>query len=102
TRYRLTEPMLGTLIPAMCRTGRCLIRRKPDDTELPELRWDDGPPWEFWLEVKPEGSGKKYQVAGVLRRGEERRPLSAPVMLIHGGLVFWDDQVARLEDFGAF
>jgi superfamily II DNA or RNA helicase len=101
-RYRLTEPLLETLIPGMCRTGRCRLRRAPEVAELAELHWDDGEPWEFWLQVTRDGSGKHYLVQGDLRRGEERLTLAKPVLLVQGGLVFTADRVARLRDFGAF
>jgi superfamily II DNA or RNA helicase len=101
-RYRLTEPMLETLIPGMCSTGRCRLRRSPDDAELPVLHWDDGEPWEFWLQVTRDRSGSHYLVQGDLRRGAERLALAQPLMLLHGGLVFTENQVGRLQDFGAF
>jgi superfamily II DNA or RNA helicase len=102
SRYQLTEPMFEAVLPSMCRTGRCRLRRSPEDEELVELRWDDGEPWEFWLQVTRDGSGKHYLVQGDLRRGRQRLPLAEPIMLVHGGLVFRGDQVARLRDFGAF
>jgi hypothetical protein len=101
-RYQLSPPQQEALLPRMCRTGRCLLRVTPDDPEPRLLQWDDGPPWEFHLEVAPDESGNNYLVSGVLRRGEERMGLADPVLLVKGGLVFWDDRVARLEDFGAF
>jgi superfamily II DNA or RNA helicase len=102
SRYRLTEPMLEAVLPSMCHTGRCRLRRSPEDEELLELRWDDGQPWEFWLQVTRDGTGKHYLLQGDLRRGEQRLSLAEPVMLVHGGLVFTANRVARLHDFGAF
>jgi superfamily II DNA or RNA helicase len=101
-RYQLSSSMQETLIALMCRTGRCLLRRSSDAPELPVLQWDDGPPWEFWLVVRLDDAGKEYQLMGQLRRGEERQPLAAPVLLVSDGLVFWPDTVARLQDFQAF
>jgi superfamily II DNA or RNA helicase len=102
-RYRLTEAMQDALLPVLCATGRCLLRPAGQGAaELRPLRWDDGEPWEFWLKVSPEEGRKRYQVVGELRRGTETLPLAAPVLLVKGGLVFWDDRVARLRDFDAF
>src|SRR5216683_6156804 len=101
-RYRLTEPMLETLLPGMCRTGRCCLRRSPEDAEVRMLEWDDGEPWELWLQVARDGTGKHCLLQGDLRRGEERLALATPILLVHGGLVFTEDRVARLRDFGAF
>ncbi len=101
-RYRLSEPTQDLLIPAMCHTGRCRLRLTDKDAELRALRWDEGTPWEFRLEVAPDAAGKQYVLTGSLRRGTERLDLASPVLLVHGGLVFWEDRVARLEDFEAF
>ena len=66
------------------------------------LRWDDAGPWEFWLKVTPDDAGKTYAISGELRRGEERLELKTPLLLLSGGLVFWEDRVAPLRDFNAF
>jgi superfamily II DNA or RNA helicase len=100
-RYRLSAPAQDVVLAPMCRTGRCLLRESADALLRP-LAWDDGPPWEFRLEVVPDEAGKNYLVNGALRRGEERMALSKPALLVRGGLVFSDDQVARLQDFDAF
>jgi hypothetical protein len=41
-------------------------------------------------------------VAGELRRGGEQLALKAPLLLLSGGLVFWEDRVAPLLDYDAF
>ena len=66
------------------------------------LRWDDAGPWEFWLTVTPDDTGKTYAISGELRRAGERLALETPLLLLSGGLVFWEDRVAPLLDFGAF
>ena len=99
-RYRLSEPLADALIPEMCRTGRCRLRVQ-EDADLRDLRWDEGGPWEFWLVVAPDSTGKHYVGEGWLRRGAERVPLAEPRMLAEG-LVFWDDRAACFEDCGAF
>src|SRR5205085_4091316 len=78
------------------------LRKEAKDTDLRPLAWDDGPPWEFHLEIVPDASGKNYLVTGGLHRGGERMPLAQPVLLTAGGLMFWQDRATRLEDFGAF
>jgi superfamily II DNA or RNA helicase len=101
-RYRLSGALQETLIPLMCQTGRCVLRAEPGDEEMPALRWDDGTPWECWLEARRDPSGTRYIVTASLRRGDERLALSAPLMLAAGGLVFTEDRVARLDDSGVF
>lgn len=101
-RYHLSAPQQELLVPLMCRTGRCFLKVDEQGTDVRPLTWDDAGPWVFHLEVHPDASGKRYVLAGVLRRGEERLPLAEPVLLVAGGLVFWGDRVAPLDDSGAF
>ena len=86
----------------LCATGRCLLRESEPDGSMRPLRWDDAGPWEFWLTVTPDDTGKTYAISGELRRGGERLALETPLLLLSGGLVFWEDRVAPLLDFGAF
>jgi hypothetical protein len=102
SRCRLPGPAQELLLSRICATGRCLLRRSAEDPDLQPLQWEDGTPWEFWLRVARDGDGEQYVVTGELRRGELRRDLGDPLLLVPGGLVFWGDTVARLQDFGAF
>jgi superfamily II DNA or RNA helicase len=101
SRYRLSPAMYTALVPALCRTRRCFLRKDANATLQP-LTWDDGPPWELRVEIVVGDSGKNFVVNGALRRGDERLPMAKPVLLVGGGLVFWDDRVAPLQDFDAF
>ncbi|TMI76349.1 MAG: hypothetical protein E6H04_15045 [Bacillati bacterium ANGP1] len=110
--YAVSPSMQETLIPLMCRTDRLQLRVagpgaegrqvgearpasgrswRPSRRGLPaediEVQWDDGPPWEFHLEVERTQDGASYVIAGVLRRGEERLPLADPVLLLPSGFV---------------
>src|SRR5262249_41069846 len=100
-RYHLTAATQEALLPLGCGTGRCFLR-PGEGADLRPLRWDGGAPWEFWLKVAPDGRDKNYVITGELRRDEERMALAAPVLLVAGGLVFWDGRAARLDDSGAF
>ena len=73
-RYRLAGPQQEFLLPLMCRTGRCFMRKDRLDAALLPMQWDEGAPWEFRLNVAEDG--KNYQLRGALVRGErseERR-----------------------------
>jgi superfamily II DNA or RNA helicase len=98
----LSHEAQESLVPMIARTGRLCLRMSPTDQTLWNVSWDEGEPFELVLEVRPEADKKKYTLTGVLRRGPERRPLSEPVLLVAGGLVFWKDRVSRLRDFDAF
>ncbi|HZU34890.1 MAG TPA: SWIM zinc finger family protein, partial [Gemmataceae bacterium] len=102
SRYHLQAPQQAVLMPLLCQTGRCRLRVRQDEPEPRTLHWDDGPPWEFWLALTSPDEGKTYRLVGTLRREGQEMPLSKPVLLVAGGLVFWDDFVGRLNDFSAF
>jgi superfamily II DNA or RNA helicase len=102
TRYVLSEPIGHVLLPRICQTGRCCLRLSQPDGELLPIAWDDGGPWEFWVQVARDDGGKNYIVSGSLRRGDDRMPLSQPVLLVSDGVVFAGDRAARLDDHGAF
>jgi superfamily II DNA or RNA helicase len=98
--FTLSPALCETLLPQLLRSGRCHLRwQQCQDPVL--LQLDEGPPWDFCLEVAAK-SPKMYSLRGALRRGDERRDLSEPVLLIDGGWVFWPNLAARLNTFHAF
>jgi superfamily II DNA or RNA helicase len=101
-RYVLPLALSQALLPMLCPTNRCLLRKSELDDSLRPLRWDDAGSWEFWLTVTRDDDGKTYAISGELRRAGERLALETPLLLLSGGLVFWEDRVAPLVDFGAF
>jgi superfamily II DNA or RNA helicase len=90
------------VLPLMCATGRCLLRVSIMANEHPTIHWDDGDAWNFFIKVTQENGDGNYIVKGALRRGEAEMELAKPVLLLDGGLVFWDNWVSRLNDHGAF
>jgi superfamily II DNA or RNA helicase len=101
-RFSLSKPVQDALLPRICRTGRCFIRASADQSDLRSIRWDEGSPWELWLQVAPDEQAKHYLVTGSLRRGEERMPLTTPVLLTEGGIAFWEDRASPVNHFDAF
>lgn len=100
--YQFSGLLPGLVIPLIASSGRGRL-------SLPELRdlwlpfeWDDGEPYEFWLEVHPSKSNEQYIVSGSLRRGEERMDMAAPVLMIDDGLLFTREKAARFDAQGAF
>jgi superfamily II DNA or RNA helicase len=93
TLYRLHNGLDQWLVPRLCASGRCLLRRD-SGAQLSELAWDPGEPWEFWLEMR-KGDGH-YLVDGYLRRGDERRTLDEPHLLVDR-LVFFEGKAARFD-----
>jgi superfamily II DNA or RNA helicase len=100
--FALTPALWEIVLPMMCATGRCALRRSVAGGESTVLEWDDGDAWELCLRVTPAERGKYYRLTGLLRRVEAEMPLAEPALLVAGGLVFYDRRVGRLNDLGAF
>jgi SNF2 domain-containing protein/helicase-like protein/SNF2 helicase associated protein/SWIM zinc finger len=99
--FAVPENLWELALPLMCQTGRCLLRSPQLDCDRP-LDWDDGPAWELCLKVERETDSERYRLAGSLRRGEAELDLAQPLLLLAGGLIFYDGRIARLNDHGAF
>jgi superfamily II DNA or RNA helicase len=97
----ISESAAGVLLPLAAHTGRCRIRLDGRQLEGEPLGWDDGAPWELWLEVREEADGD-CTLRGSLRRGDERMDLGAPLLFLRSGLLVTSDHVARLDSRGAF
>jgi superfamily II DNA or RNA helicase len=92
------------MLPLLCRTGRCHLglQTQDEDEELsPPLAWQDGEPWQFRLEVRRSQESGPYEVAGALRRGDERLDLTAPLMLSEAGILCMREWAALYEHHGA-
>ena len=94
--FRLRHPFASTVMPEITRTGRCLLQVHGYDEELLPLAWDEGGPWRFVLRLLRQ-EGRKWALAGWLRRGAEEMDLLTP-LLIAEGLVFTRERVAPLEE----
>jgi superfamily II DNA or RNA helicase len=101
-RYLVPADLYDAVLPLACATGRCHLRTASPEAELRPLAWDDGPPWALSVDVQTVARAGHYLVSGSLRRGEERMTLSAPKLLLAGGLVLTAERAARLEDGGTF
>lgn len=109
-RYKLFNPLDHTLMPFICATGRCMLlapTMKMQGSypvykeEMLPVEWDDGIPWEFWLEVRRDDSANNLSTIGYLQQGEQRMELSTP-LFVTPTLVFANGRVSRLNDFGAY
>ncbi|MGE3820120.1 MAG: SNF2-related protein, partial [Isosphaeraceae bacterium] len=101
-RYVLRADRSG-LVEKLARAGRLRLKRTEGEDEPPTMRWDDGPPWRFCLDVRPEIGGKRWSWRGVLRRGEpkpDRMDLAEPLVLVPGLLVLGVGRAARFDDVG--
>ncbi len=171
-RFELPVSADLTTLRLMCQTGRARLRISSGEDHPRPLSWDDGPAWDFWLEVRTSPGGRYFILDGSLRRavasaarlnghsgasngnGDVQSPedpqslpqpngasdeltvdepgdaegepepeadeggvtiafepevndrvtmrVAEPDLLVRGGLCFWGNRVARLDDRGAF
>jgi superfamily II DNA or RNA helicase len=99
--FTLVEPLWDVILPVMCATGRCVLSVSRDTDQHP-LVWDEGDPWGFAVEMTLDDSGERYLVHGMLKRGDAAMDLKRPALILAGGLVFYDNRIARLRDYDAF
>ena len=90
----------ATLVERLARSNRLRLRRTEGEEDPPTIRWDDGQPWRFSLEVRPESGGKRWAWRGSLRRGDNRMDLSEPLVLLPGLLILGVGRAARFDDLG--
>ncbi len=90
----------AALVERLARTGRLRLRRTDGEEDPPTVRWDDGQPWRFSLDVRAELGGKRWTWRGSLRRNESRMDLSEPLVLLAGLLVLGVGRAARFDDLG--
>ena len=90
----------AALVERLAKTNRLRLRRTEGEEDPPTVRWDDGQPWRFLLEIRPELGGKRWTWRGSLRRGESRMDLSEPLILLSGLLILGIGRTARFDDLG--
>jgi hypothetical protein len=100
-RKTLPHVLALKLFPQISATGRLFVDGIADSPGLHPLVWDDGEPWQLWLDVRQD-ERDQWKIKGSLRRGEERMELSEPLLLLESGLVVAHGKVARFEHSGAF
>ena len=100
TRRFVLRKDQAALVERLARTGRLRLRRTDGEEDPPTVRWDDGQPWRFSLDVRAELGGKRWAWRGSLRRGEHRMDLSEPLVLLPGLLVLGVGRAARFDDLG--
>lgn len=91
------------IVERLARTGRLRLRRTDGEEDPPTMRWDDGTPWRFCLDIRRE-VGKRWAWRGSLRRtdnrGGDRMDLVEPLVLVPGLLILGIGRAARFDDVG--
>jgi superfamily II DNA or RNA helicase len=102
-RFVLRPEIQATLVEKLCKTGRCRLRRTEDEMNPPALRWDDGRPWRFVIDVKvADAAARRWTWRGALRREDDRMDLAEPLVLLPGLVIQGIGRAARFDDGGVF
>jgi superfamily II DNA or RNA helicase len=103
TRRFVLRQHQAALVERLARTGRLRLRRTETEDDPPTMRWDDGPPWRFALEIRSELGGKRWAWRGSLRRSDtraDRMDLAEPLVMLPGLLILGIGRAARFDDVG--
>jgi superfamily II DNA or RNA helicase len=91
--WSLYPEMARELLPRICATGRCFVENY-GESDQPPLVWEDQP-WRFSLAVERK-KGQRF-VTGIFTRGDQKKTVSDPIMVVGGMLLFTFTAVAPIE-----
>ena len=97
--FRLAGPLIDCVLPLLAQSGRLYLQRHVAPDVQP-LTWDDGPPWEFSLDVSVLADGQ-VRVDGILAREGERIHVALPEVVLSETFLVVRGAVARFEHRGA-
>jgi hypothetical protein len=98
--FRLVGPLIDSVLPVLAGSERLLLRTSAREELLP-IGWDDGPAWQFSLDISIVDD-ERIQVGGVLRRDGRDLSVADPLLVFDAGFLIADGRLARLEHRGAF
>lgn len=101
SRYHIAPALAEPLLPLLCATRRLGI--VGDESDRHFLEWDDGPPWQLYVEVLPDDAGENWRLAARLKRddGATFGPTDF-ALLVPGGFALHGRKIGRLHDYDAF
>ncbi len=99
-RKELPGRLAGKLLPRMAETGR-LYARKSAAVDFEKLGWEDGAPWTFRLEVRQD-ERDQWHMTGLLARGDEKMPVTEPLLVLKSGFLIHHGKIARFDPAGSF
>ena len=101
TYFSISNALQPVLFPLMCSTGRCVLNSKEQDPVLQPIDWDNGAPWQFWLDVQRDDSTNEYLIRPLLRRDEEQIDIGSAVLLIEDLLITPDRHASTFDSRSA-
>ncbi len=99
-RYVIDPDKQMAIFERLCRAGRTRLRRTEGEDDPPLLRWDDGAPWRFAIDVRSDPGGKRWSWRGSLRREDQRMDLAEPLVLLPGLVILGAGRASRFDDVG--
>jgi len=99
-RYRLPYELAMMLLPMMCATQRVRVLDEHEGKWKP-LQWDESAPWLLTIVVRQSDTDQSWSLAGELRREKESIRVPDARLIVPGGLIVTENQISRVEDFGA-
>jgi hypothetical protein len=99
-RYAINMNFGLQFMPKLCATGRLFASHQ--GVEHGPLAWDAGGAWTFRMEIASDPVKKDYGVQGFLIRGDEKRSLTEPLILMSTGWIIWPDRISLLENVSSF
>jgi superfamily II DNA or RNA helicase len=100
TYHGIPRSSQDVLIPMLCDTGRFYLRSRGGAGLVSPLHWDKST-WSFHLVLRPNEDGGVLSITGVFRCKDAEAPV-AHAAFVTPGLLFLNNEVARLDDGGAF
>ena len=105
SRFTLRPERQAEVVEALARTERLRLRRAGGEEKPPTLKWVPAP-GRFGIDVKPDGTSKRWTWRGILRRrvnGEDQRiDLGEPLALLQGLVILGNGRAAPFDDAGVF
>lgn len=101
----IAPEMHDVLLPKMCQTGRFVWLLDSDlspDVDGQPVNWDDGPAWQFQLQIDTDDEAQAWHLGGKLYRDGETAELQEPVLLLAVGLVLFPDRLCKLDAAASF
>ena len=102
--FRLAGPLVDRVLPLLARSGRLHLRSPGGERDdLVPLAWDEGPAWQFRLNVSI-AADEGIRIDGEIVRGSERLRVAEPPVILPTmptGYAIVGDALARLDHGGA-
>jgi hypothetical protein len=99
--FILAGPSVSAVLPLICETGRCRVRRQAGERPTEPVGFDAGPAWTFTLRMVPELTGE-IRVTAVLKRPGDEMPVTEPAVLHSAGVLFARGAFAHFDHGGAY